>query len=164
MNTGLVSSRYAKALMEFASLRGKSEEVFRDVVALDKALADTTQMKNCVAACCDETHTFLNLVIRNDRVSYLKFILPAYISMYRKANGITSAQLKTASPSPKLEQQLNGLLASLGYTKVDFETEVDPDILGGFVLRIDDKRLDASLATQLRSIAKEFEEKNRRIV
>ena len=50
-----------------------------------------------------------------------------------------------------------------GYTKVDFKTEVNPDLIGGFILQVDDKRLDASIARQLRTIRKEWEEKNRKL-
>ena len=50
-----------------------------------------------------------------------------------------------------------------GFTQVDFKTEVDPGLIGGFILQVEDKRLDASIATQLRTIRKEWEEQNRKI-
>ena len=48
-------------------------------------------------------------------------------------------------------------------TEVDFKTEVNPDLIGGFIVQIEDKRLDASIASQLRDIRREWEEKNRKI-
>ena len=47
-----------------------------------------------------------------------------------------------------------------GFTEVDFKTEVNPDLIGGFIVQVEDKRLDASIAAQLRDIRKEWEEKN----
>ena len=49
-----------------------------------------------------------------------------------------------------------------GFTKIDFKTEVNPDLIGGFIVQVEDQRLDASIATQLRTIRKEWEEKNRK--
>jgi len=47
---------------------------------------------------------------------------------------------------------------------VEFETSVEPSIIGGFILDIDYNRLDASVATQLNRVRRQFMEKNRRIV
>ena len=45
-----------------------------------------------------------------------------------------------------------------------FEHRVDPSIIGGFIFEIDGLRLDASTAAQLKSVRRQFIEKNRRIV
>jgi F0F1-type ATP synthase, delta subunit (mitochondrial oligomycin sensitivity protein) len=164
MNSGLVSSRYAKALYDFSKLKGKPERVYQDVLLLSESLDNVGQIGECIPRLCDETQTFLQLVIRNKRVGYLKFICICFISLYRKENGITSARLVSASESRELEAKVTELLKAEGYTKIEFDSEVNPDLLGGFVLTVDDKRLDASLSTQLKTIAKEFEEKNKRII
>ena len=49
-----------------------------------------------------------------------------------------------------------------GFTDIDFKTEVNPDLIGGFIVQVEDKRLDASISSQLREIRKEWEEKNRK--
>ena len=49
-----------------------------------------------------------------------------------------------------------------GFSQVDFRTEVNPDLIGGFIVQVEDRRLDASIATQLQTIRKEWEEKNRK--
>ena len=49
-----------------------------------------------------------------------------------------------------------------GFKKIDFETEVDPKLIGGFIVQIEDKRLDASISSQLKNIRKELEENIRK--
>lgn len=164
MNSGLVSSRYAKALYDFSVIKGKPERVYQDLLLLYDALCNLGKIGECIPCLCDETQTFLQLVIRNKRVGYLKFICNYFISLYRKENGITSARLVSASESKELEAKVTEMLKAEGYTKIEFDSEVNPGLLGGFVLTVDDKRLDASLSTQLKTIAKEFEEKNKRII
>ena len=47
---------------------------------------------------------------------------------------------------------------------MELQTEVDPSIEGGFIFDINDFRLDASIATQLKKVKQQFIDKNRRIV
>ena len=75
-------------------------------------------------------------------------------------------KLVTAMPLP--EETLNELKALIlkryrGRT-VEFNTKVDPDIIGGGILEIGYWRIDASIAGQLKRVKKQFIEKNRRIV
>ena len=49
-----------------------------------------------------------------------------------------------------------------GFTTIDFKTEVDPALIGGFIVQVEDKRLDASIASQLKKIRKELEENIRK--
>ena len=67
-----------------------------------------------------------------------------------------------------VEETLNELKALIlkryrGRT-VEFNTKVDPDIIGGGILEIGYWRIDASIAGQLKRVKKQFIEKNRRIV
>ena len=49
-----------------------------------------------------------------------------------------------------------------GLAEVDFKTEVDPDLIGGFIVQVEDKRLDASIASQLKQIRKDLETRIRK--
>jgi len=164
MEIGLVAKRYSRALMEFAEQKGKVDQVYRDVLSIKEALKDNSTMEKAVEEASREMKQFLQLVIRNGRVNCLKFILYSFISLYRKKNGILPASLKQATPSAELEHKMAELLGTFGYTKIDFETEVNPSLIGGFILQLDDKRFDASLSTQLKTISKEFETKNRKLL
>lgn len=164
MDTGLIASRYAHALLLFAHEQHTETRVYEEAAALKRAMMSGQEkdMTACVAQLSKTMQRFLALVIRNKRVPYLSAILYDYRVLYRKEKGITRAWLTTAAEDPELAGKLETLMQLQGFTEIDFRTEVNPDLIGGFVLQVEDKRLDASIATQLQTIRKEWEEKNRK--
>ena len=162
MNAGLIASRYANALYLFACETGEEKKVYEDASALKRAVLANDDVTGCIERLSVPMQRFLALVIRNKRVEYLPAILHNYRVLYRKEKGITRAWLTTATENPELAGKLAELMKLQGLTEVDFKTEVDPDLIGGFIVQIEDKRLDASIASQLRTIRKEWEEKNRK--
>ncbi|MBR5963914.1 MAG: ATP synthase F1 subunit delta [Bacteroidaceae bacterium] len=164
MNIGHIAHRYAKALLAFARERNALDVVHTEVLTLMDVLDEEEKIPSCVKSLSEEMHRFLQLVISNGRVAYLPFIFQSFINQYNRMAGITTATLTSATTTGDLQQKILDILQRAGYTKVDFATEVNPELLGGFVLRIDDLRLDASLATQLKNIRAELDDKNRSIV
>ncbi len=162
MDAGLIASRYANALLLFAKEEQAAPRVYADARALLDALPRAEGLESCIKGLSPTLQKFITLVIRNKRVEYLPAILSAYRAKYRHENGITRAWLTTAVEDPDLVDRLTELMKLQGFTQVDFKTEVNPDLIGGFVVQVEDKRLDASIASQLRSIRKEWEEKNRK--
>jgi F-type H+-transporting ATPase subunit delta len=57
---------------------------------------------------------------------------------------------------PGTRGQISELIAGLFRTKVDLEEVVDPGIVGGFILRVDDSYIDASIKSKLKKIRKEL--------
>ena len=62
------------------------------------------------------------------------------------------------------EERIHDSASSLLHASMELQTEVDPSIEGGFIFDINDFRLDASIATQLKKVKQQFIDKNRRIV
>ncbi|MCQ2140152.1 MAG: F0F1 ATP synthase subunit delta [Bacteroidales bacterium] len=155
MNTGTISSRYALALLRLVEETGRGEQVWAQVRTI---LADPDGMPKTLEP---DLERFVALVVKNGRREYLKFMLQSFVSQYNAAHGIKLAHLTTAVPSPELESQLKGLFKDY---RLIFDTKVNPDLIGGFVLVVDDLMMDASVKHQLDVIRKQFVEKNRRIV
>lgn len=171
MNAGVIANRYAKALLAFASSRDAMEAVHRDVLTLQQALTDELSRKGddgilsaCIARLGPELQQFLRVVAENGRADHLPSMLRQFILFYNRQKGIATASLVTAAPAPSLEGKLLAMLRDKGYTEVDFTQTVSSALIGGFVLQIEDQRLDASLSTQLKTLKQAFEEKNKRIV
>ena len=164
MDTGLVSSRYAKAILQHASNRGVEERIYTDAQAMLAVFDSPQQLGEAINGSVQEMKDLLAIVVRNKRTPFLKSILLSIVRLYRKEHKITTASLVSASENPQLEAKIRQLLEEEGYSNVAFQSEVNPELLGGFVLQIDDKRLDASLSRQLKTIRKELEEKNKRII
>lgn len=157
MNTGLIASRYATALLLFAQEEGMPARVYEDAGALQEALGSPQALATCVKGLSAPMQKFLSLVIRNRRTDYLAAILNSFRAQYRHEYGITRAWLTTAVESPGLAERLTELMKQQGFTQIDFKTEVNPALIGGFIVQVEDKRLDASISSQLKQVRKDLE-------
>ena len=82
-----------------------------------------------------------------------------------KLKHIGVGKLITAVPVDKeTEDRIRSAAAHILHAQMELETVVDPSIEGGFIFDINDYRLDASIATQLKRVKQQFIDKNRRIV
>lgn len=155
MNTGAISSRYAKALFKLVCETGRGDAVCAQVRQI---LACPDEMPQVLEP---DLESFIQLLVRNGRMEYVRFILSDFVHKYHEAHGIRVAHLVTAVPAPGLEDKLRGILRE--YTLI-FDSKVDPDLIGGFVLTVDDMMMDASVKSQIELIRRQFVEKNRRII
>lgn len=158
MNTGIISSRYAKALLKLVDETGNGKAVYSQVQGI---LADPDSMPSVLEP---ELQKFIQLLVRRKRMEYVRFILHSFVDQYNESRHIIPVALKTAVPAPSLEVKLKELLESKFGGEVVITSSVDPSLIGGFVLTIDDKLLDASVSTQLETIRRQFMDKNKRIV
>lgn len=184
MNTGVISKRYAKALYEFAEGSKKKEQVYHEMSLMANSYLQVPDLRKaldnpllsmdakidllCNAAggnVSDELKRFFSLVLKEHREKFMQFMACSYIDLYRRENNILIGRLITATPVNKgIEDRMRMVIEKTTHGTVEFETEVEPSIQGGFILDIDFNRLDASVATQFKRIRRQFMEKNRRIV
>ena len=77
----------------------------------------------------------------------------SYITLYRKQKNVIRGKLITAAVvSDNTEQKMRQMVESNTNGTVEFETEVEPDIIGGFILEYDTYRMDASVKSKLNGI------------
>jgi len=101
--------------------------------------------------------TFLNLLkllADRGRIGALDAVLGRMLELYRERNGIALATITAATPLSEAQQaQLaEKVKAVAGTDKVEIATAVDPSLIGGFVLRVGSKVIDASLLGQVRRL------------
>ena len=83
----------------------------------------------------------------------MQFIANSYITLYRSQKKLIRAKLLTAMPVSSItEQKLRKLVESQTKGDVEFETEINPNLIGGFILEYDTYRLDLSVKSKLNSI------------
>ncbi len=185
MNTGIIASRYAKALLRFADGREDAVIVLVEAKNLEKALSAVPSLQKALSdqltvspseklsllhaalggECSETFDSFLSLVIRNGREGDLRFILKDFIDLYYKSRGVRFGTLITAVPAPEsLGEKIRLIAQDLYGGTFIIDSKVDPSIIGGFILTMEDFRVDGSVATQLKTLRKEFNQKNRRIV
>ena len=185
MNTGIIASRYATALLKLVDETGGGETVIRQVQMLQKAMEtfpDLRRVENDRAVVTSasklslfeaalngeqmapELKKFLSLLIGNGRIEYARFIFDSFSRAYFKSRKLKHGHLSVVSPSPALEASLSRLIETSTGCKLLMESKIDPDLIGGFVFEVDDLLLDASVSHQLETIRRQFIERNRRIV
>lgn len=186
MYIGIISKRYAQALMDFAKERGEEAVAYSQLKKLMKnysrvaGLRTTIEnpmvgeadklslLRNATAgeATCSVLLRFFGLLLGNRREKVLPFIMPSFLHLYQEEQQIYRGRLITAVPVPQptIDKMKASILRVHPGNKVEFETTVDPGIIGGCILEIEHVRIDASVASQLQSIKNQFIEKNRRIV
>ena len=158
MNQGAIASRYAKAFLRLVQENGRGEQVFTQVRALLKDASSVPQPLE------PDMEKLVLLLRRNHRLDCLKFILHDFVRLWCKEHKIVLVKLITAVPSPGLPERLEGMLAARTGCKIIMEASVDPELLGGFVLELDNEMLDASVRRQIDDIRRQLVQKNNRII
>ncbi len=158
MNIGIISKRYAKALYELSELSGRGEQDCAQAVELLEHPQYTPEHLE------KDLQALTALLLKNDRLPYVKFILRSFIGLYRKSKGIVDVELTTAVPVPGIEDKLLGLIPKELGNKVNFHAGTDSSLIGGFVLTIDENMLDGSVRSQLEKVGRALNEMNKRIV
>ena len=175
MNESQISVRYAKALFQSASEKQILDQVYRDM----EVLSDTCKLEDFQymlgvptlqpsqksslvesilrAHMSDASIAMISLVIKNKREIYLPGIARNFRDFYRKARGIRTASLVTAQPvDDAAMNSVKSLIAKAYDSDVELSSTVDKDVIGGFVLTIEDLQYDASVAASLRKIKKQL--------
>ncbi|MBR6978223.1 MAG: F0F1 ATP synthase subunit delta [Prevotella sp.] len=172
METGVISVRYARALLKSATELNIEKEVYQEMTTLvqsfikvpelrftiDNPMLAKDKKKSLLATACGGgvtplTERFIQLVLSEDRESNIHFMAASYTTLYRKQYNITRGRLITAVPvTPLIEKKMRQKVESRTNGTVEFQTEVNPEIIGGYILEYDTYRLDASIQNQLRTI------------
>lgn len=176
MNIGIVSARYAKALLKFAVQHQQTDEVYEGMTTLKESFQKVPKLKATLAdpvltddkkfrllqvasgqsqSTCLER--FFRLVLEKSRVDIMPFMAQSYIDAYRVQKNLIQCQLTV--PTQLSDSTIGRIKAIVeGKTKkeVEFAITVDPSIIGGFILEYDAKYLDASIAGRLRAIRKQI--------
>lgn len=154
MNSGVVATRYARALLLLTEESGRGEQVFAQARQLLKDPSVVPQPLE------PDLARLSALLKRNGRGELLRLILADYIRLWCRSTGTKLVHLTTAVEAPELPGQISELLGG----KVFIDSEIDPSIEGGFTVILDDVMLDASVRGQIERIKRQFIERNQRIV
>lgn len=175
MNDGLIPKRYAKALFKAAGNPATQKQLY----GLMKNLASSATeypgliqvIRNPYQAVDDKLRLlftaagttaeespryadFLELLVRNNRLELVQSIALAYLQLYRQENNIKVVTVTSASQldATSLERLKKLIQAHLGDASMEFSSSVDPSLTGGFVVTVDNERLDASISNELKQL------------
>ena len=173
MISGLIPHRYAKALYKFA-LENKSAgkvyeemktviESFRNNPGLAKVLSnpfvESADKERLLIRAAgndpgDDYRRFVRLVLDHKREEFAYLMAYAYRDIYRKANRISQVRIATAAELGDAEMQKLRDVVERNFKDTVFEYtyDVDPDLIGGFIIDVDSVRMDASLSNELEQL------------
>ena len=101
--------------------------------------------------------SFFEIITRKGREPFLEGIAREFVLKYKKFKGIQTAVITSAvGLDDKLRKEVYRLISESVKSEVELIEKVDKRIIGGFVLRMEDKQYDASIASELRKLTKEF--------
>ena len=171
MNDSKISVRYAKAYYELSKEENFADNArtdmdlllsFNEIADVKKLFVSptisVTEKKTAVLAALKgkmhpRTLAFIELIIDNKRDSFIQAIALNVIKLYKTEKGIQTAILTTATGvNEKVTAQIKETIEQALKTKIELSQKVDTDIIGGFVLRIEDQQIDAGIKTALEKV------------
>lgn len=178
MNQSLITVRYAKALFELAEEKQLVEQLKEEMETIlqlteesrefallleSPVIATAQKIETLATVFSGKLHEYtlkmLQLVTENKRESYLPAISRHFLTLYFNKKGIRQATVTLPTESnPETIQKLKETLEKQFNASIELKTIIDPQIIGGMVLRIDDQQLDGSVSGKLRRIKSHLRE------
>ena len=170
------SIRYAKALLTISVERNCLEGSFKDMVLIEKICSENRDLKLLLKSPIVKTEQkikilnqiltnkiqqlsldFIEIIITKKREYLLIGIAKKFIELYKIENNIETATVTTAAPiSTELKKKIISYIKDRNNNQVDLIEVVDSEIIGGAIIRIGDKQLDASIERDLSELRQTF--------
>lgn len=173
MDNGKISVRYARALFQTTQEQHCEEAVydgltrfahnyllaiaqFNEVLA-DPIVAKEEKVRLLEMAIGEPLHDtlkqFIALVVDQKREDKMFFIAMKYLEMYRAKHHILSTQVTTATELPETTyDKIKAFIKQTFDADAEIDVKIDPSLIGGFILDIENTRMDASVAGQLNAL------------
>lgn len=167
--------RYATALMELSLSQGKIEQVEKDIAQFTALIKDSQDFRTFlnspiirgskkiqiyqeVLKGFDElTMRFFKLVTQNGREQLLPEIARQFKQLLDKhRNIVTGTIISSSALDAATKQNIIEKLSTTFHRNLKLQEEVNPSLMGGFIIRIDDKQIDASVASKLKQLRQEL--------
>ena len=173
MDNGRISVRYARALFQLAQEQGCEDAVYDGLsrfahnyllaitqfneVLSDPMVAREEKVKLVEMAAGepvnDTLKQFVAFVADKKREDKMIFIAMKYMEMYREKHGILSTHVTTATElTDESYDRIKAFIKQTFGADAEMEVRIDPSLIGGFILDIENTRMDASVAGQLNAL------------
>lgn len=176
MLTSKVAKRYAQGLLDFSTDNGIVTQVFDEMKTVISVLNSSKELNSFLATPFIDakkkietaglifssfsvpSKNFINLIIKHGRENQLKNIAQQYINKVEDINGVQRVTLTSATElsAANIEAILKSTDIVNHNNKFDIQTIINPDLLGGYILRVGDQQVDASVKSKLNNLKKEF--------
>ncbi|MGE5350426.1 MAG: ATP synthase F1 subunit delta [Actinomycetota bacterium] len=175
MNSARIAVRYARALFDLALEKNAIDGVYGDMKSISRLCSmdevrkvisnpviPLQKRKEAIIALAGSdaeklTVDFIGLLFSQGRGDYLAAAARNFIDLTRRHRGIRQITVTTAVPvDDATKKEMAGLIAGERHGTIEFSEQIDESIIGGFILRVDDSYIDASVKSRLNRFRKEF--------
>lgn len=176
MNRGLIATRYATALYSFAADNNAEKTVYEEMCNFLKVTEEVSELRFSIEnpalkidekkkiiyasfgnSPCKETSQFIEFLFEKDRIDFLIPTAMKFTDLYRRKNNIHHARLITATePDAETEKKLISMIKAKTGGNVELEKDINPDIIGGFIIEVDNLQWDASIARRLKEMKEKY--------
>ena len=173
-----VASRYAKSLIDLAEEQNALEQVRKDIGLFLETCRANPQLqailKNPIIGLdkkanileglfADKLHkmilSFFKIMIRKSRSEILYATAKEFINQYNILKNVVKATVTSATPlSNENISRIEDVVKKATKGEVVLTVQIDPDLIGGFILKVGDKQFDTSISSKLSKLKKEFEQ------
>jgi len=173
-----IAKRYATALFNAALEAGVVDDVNNDTAGFRRVLSANPSLQGFLLSpqvltndkksvientlkgqATDLFVDFLILLIDKKRFPHVEEIIDGYENLYERHQGIVEIRAITAVPlDENLKQKTIGVLEERLGKKIRLAAEVDPEIIGGMILVMEDKIIDGSVRYQIEKLMRELDE------
>jgi F-type H+-transporting ATPase subunit delta len=169
-----IAAVYARSLFEVAKEQDKLDDVREQLGAFADALNETRELQvfffspyfstqekedgleRAVSDVDPVVMNFLNLLIEKHRMPVIFRIRGAYDALWEEENKLLPVEITSAVElDERTVKQLGDRISEQTGRKVDLSSHVEPDILGGIVVRVGNSVLDASIRNRLEQLRKQ---------
>lgn len=177
MLTSKVAKRYAQGLLDFSQESGQTDAVYSEMKDVLKIMTESKELnrffqtpfidfkKKTEAASeifkslSPVSQNLIKLVIKQGRETHLKNIAQEFINKVEDMRGVQRITLTSATELS--QKNIEDILKSTSLVKqqsqYDLKTVINPEILGGYILRVGDQQVDASVKSKLEKLKKDFQ-------
>jgi len=176
MKNQRIAVRYAKALFMLSKEFNMTDKVKADMALIEEVIKNSPDFKAFLASPIireekklkvieeifaqkinEITHKFINLIVGKRRFMYIDAIAVEYLNFFRAFKGIKKAQIQSVVPlNDENKQSILEILKAFTHTEIELIEELRKELIGGFVLKIDDKQYDASIKSKITKLTKEY--------
>jgi F-type H+-transporting ATPase subunit delta len=177
MNNPRLAGRYAKSLLDLATEQNQVDAVCADmkwlhsvcksnrdfVVVLNSPIIKPLIKAQIIRSVTDGrvsklTTAFIELLVKKAREINLPEIVMAYIDQFNKLRDIHKVKITTADPiSDEIQQSIMANVKAIAGTHTyEVETQINEELIGGFLLETDGILVDASILRDLKDVQKQF--------
>lgn len=177
MLTSKVAKRYAQGLLNFTQESGSTDAVFSEMGDIVKTIEKSRELQNFFESPIIDvkkkvsialeifkdfspvTKSLLQLIIKHGRESQMQNIAQEFINKVEDMKGVQRITLTSAAQLSS--ENISNILKSSNLVnhdnKFDVKSIINPDLLGGYILRVGDQQVDASVKSKLSKLKKEFQ-------